>query len=60
MMVDGRKEKCTEMQYSQIVTELTRKEDVKLASNLIICCESCNREKGNRYTYEEFLAIKQK
>jgi len=37
-----------------------KKSQVKLASNIIICCESCNREKGNRYTYEEFLAIKQK
>jgi 5-methylcytosine-specific restriction endonuclease McrA len=37
-----------------------KKSQVKLASNLIICCENCNREKGSRYTYEEFLAIKQK
>jgi len=37
-----------------------KKSQVKLASNLIICCESCNREKGSRYTYKQFFAFKQK
>ena len=36
-----------------------KKSQVKLPSNLIICCESCNRQKGNIYSYEEFLELKQ-
>lgn len=28
--------------------------------NLCLCCVSCNKQKSNKYTYEEFLAIKQK
>ena len=27
-------------------------------SNLVICCESCNRLKGNHYSYEEFMQMK--
>ena len=27
-------------------------------SNLVLCCLSCNSQKSNRYTYEDFLAKK--
>ena len=40
------------------ISKLENKEQVKMAENLIICCESCNREKGHQYTYEEFLELK--
>tara|TARA_R100000781_G_C4070056_1_gene124166 strand:- start:930 stop:1208 length:279 start_codon:yes stop_codon:yes gene_type:complete len=35
------------------------KADIQEESNLVICCIDCNREKGNHYSYEEFLALKQ-
>ena len=40
------------------ISKLENKEQVKMAENLIICCESCNRQKGHIYTYEEFLKMK--
>lgn len=49
-----------QIDHMQPISKLSSKEQVKLATNLIICCEACNREKGSHYTYEEFLALKQK
>jgi len=35
------------------------KADLQNPDNLVISCEPCNRLKGNKYSYEEFIAIKQ-
>ena len=37
----------------------TTKAEIQQESNLVVCCESCNRQKGHHYTYEQFLAMKQ-
>lgn len=38
---------------------LDRKDNTKgyTKDNLVVCCASCNRTKGDRFTYEEFLKI---
>jgi len=33
-------------------------EDFQRPDNLCLCCADCNRQKSNKYTYEEFLALK--
>ena len=47
-----------QIDHMRPISKLTSKEEVKMAENLIICCESCNREKGHQYTYAEFLELK--
>ena len=37
----------------------TTKAEIQQESNLVVCCESCNRQKGHEFTYEQFLAMKQ-
>ena len=34
-------------------------DDFHNPDNLCICCEDCNKEKSNKYSFDEFLAIKQ-
>jgi hypothetical protein len=36
----------------------SKKKDNSLG-NLVLCCWRCNMEKGNRYTYIEFMELKQ-
>ena len=40
------------------VSELKTREEVQNPKNLVVCCRECNIEKGNKYSYEEFLKIK--
>ncbi len=40
------------------VSELSTREEVMNPENLCVCCSECNVEKSNKYSYEEFLAIK--
>jgi 5-methylcytosine-specific restriction endonuclease McrA len=37
----------------------TTKAELQQESNLAVCCESCNRQKGHLYTYEQFKKLKQ-
>jgi len=32
--------------------------EIQDPDNLVICCETCNREKGHTYDYEEFMEMK--
>ena len=34
------------------------KAEIQDESNLVVCCDSCNREKGFHYSYEEFMQMK--
>ena len=34
------------------------KKEMQDETNLVVCCDSCNREKGYTYTYEEFIKMK--
>ena len=47
-----------QIDHMRPISKLENREQVKMAENLIICCEACNREKGNRYEYTEFLELK--
>ncbi len=40
------------------VSELKTREEVQNPKNLVVCCRECNTEKGNIYSYEEFLKMK--
>jgi|TARA_R110000822_G_scaffold67870_1_gene165193 5-methylcytosine-specific restriction endonuclease McrA len=37
----------------------TTKAEIQEESNLVVCCDACNREKGNEYTYDQFIKMKQ-
>ena len=39
------------------LSQLTK--DFQRPDNLCLCCADCNKEKSNKYTYKEFLALKQ-
>ena len=34
------------------------KAELQEESNLVVCCPECNKEKGNTYSYEEFMEMK--
>ena len=36
-----------------------KREEVQNPLNLVVCCCSCNIEKGNKYSYEEFKKMKE-
>tara|TARA_R110000737_G_scaffold283213_1_gene289808 strand:+ start:241 stop:654 length:414 start_codon:yes stop_codon:yes gene_type:complete len=36
----------------------TTKAEIQEESNLVVCCDSCNREKGHEYSYEQFMEMK--
>ena len=40
------------------VSALKTREEVQNPKNLVVCCRECNTEKGNIYSYEEFLKMK--
>ena len=46
------------MDHKIPVSELSTREEVMNPENLCVCCSECNVEKSNKYSYEEFLAIK--
>jgi hypothetical protein len=45
--------------HKEVSTNLDRKDNSRGYSvdNCVVCCGSCNRTKGDRFTYEEFLII---
>lgn len=46
---------------SQIDHKLARSlGGINSENNMVACCLPCNQQKGNRYTYDEFMALKQK
>lgn len=45
------------LDHKKPITKLTRHE-VKDENNLVICCHSCNIEKGSKFSYKEFLERK--
>ena len=45
------------LDHKKPITKLTRHE-VKDENNLVICCKSCNIEKGSKFSYKEFLERK--
>ena len=47
-----------QIDHMRPISKLENREQVNMAENLIICCEACNREKGSRYEYKEFLELK--
>ena len=40
------------------VSALSTREEVMDPTNLVVCCRECNVEKSNKYSYDQFLAIK--
>jgi 5-methylcytosine-specific restriction endonuclease McrA len=36
----------------------TTKAEIQAESNLVVCCDSCNREKGHTHSYEQFKEMK--
>lgn len=36
----------------------TTRSEIQEESNLVVCCDACNREKGHTYSYEQFLEMK--
>ena len=37
----------------------TTRSEIQEESNLVVCCDSCKREKGHEYSYDQFIEMKQ-
>ena len=56
--LDKAKENRAHQEQEIPVSALSSRQQVMDPTNLVVCCKKCNVEKSNKYSYEEFLAIK--